>query len=164
QLRATVIQPGTTFLDDLLLQREIEQCAGGGNSLVIHDVEFGFGEWWRHFVLHNLDPGAVTGDYAIGLFDCTDAANIDTDAGVEFQGLAARCRLGVTEHDADFFANLVGEDAAGPRFRDQGSEFAQRRAHQTSLRAYSGIANFALQFGPCHERGNRIDHDDIQRV
>src|SRR4029077_15831885 len=154
----------TTFLDDLLLRREIEQRAGGGNSLVIHDVEFRFGEWRGHFVFYNLDPGAVTGDHAIGLFDCTDAANIDTNAGVKFQRLAARCRLRIPEHDADFFTNLVGENAAGPRLRNQGSEFAQRRAHQTRLRAYGGIANFALQFGPCHQRGDRIDHDDIKRI
>jgi hypothetical protein len=40
-----------------------------------------------HFVLHNLDPGAVAGDDAISLFDRADAANIEADAGVELSRL-----------------------------------------------------------------------------
>src|SRR5207302_359832 len=104
------------------------------DSFGFHNVEFRFSEWRGHFVFYNLDPGAVTGDDAIGLFDCADTANIDTNAGVKFQRLAARCRLRIPKHDADFFTNLVGKNTASPRLRDQGSEFAQRGAHQSRLR------------------------------
>src|SRR5712691_4429513 len=39
QLRAFVIQPRTTLLDDLFFQRKIEKRAGQGNAFVVHDVE-----------------------------------------------------------------------------------------------------------------------------
>ncbi len=84
QLRAFVVQPGTAFLDDLFFEREIEQRAGRGNSLVIHDVELGLGERRRDFVLHDFHARAIAGDDAVGLFDRADAADIDAHAGVEF--------------------------------------------------------------------------------
>ena len=59
-----------------------------------------------------LTSGAVAGDDAIGLLDRADAADVDAHAGVEFQRLAAGRRLGVAEHHADLFADLVGENAA----------------------------------------------------
>src|SRR5207237_3975037 len=44
ELRAFVAEPRATFLDNLFFEREIEQGAGRGNPLVIHDVELRFGE------------------------------------------------------------------------------------------------------------------------
>src|SRR3954471_7166296 len=52
QLRALVIQPGTAFLDDLFLQRQIEQRASRRNAFVVHDVELGFGKRRRDLVLY----------------------------------------------------------------------------------------------------------------
>src|SRR5205085_4597693 len=40
ELGAFVAEPRAALLDDLFLEREIEQGAGRGNPLVIHDVEF----------------------------------------------------------------------------------------------------------------------------
>jgi hypothetical protein len=40
----------------------------------------------------------------------------------------------------------------------------QVRAHQTSLRAYRGVSDLAFELGFCHERGDRIDHNDIESV
>src|SRR5205807_2153601 len=43
-------------------------------------------------------------------------------------------------------------------------EFAQRRAHETRLRANGHIANFAFELGSSHERRDRVYHDHVQRV
>ncbi len=39
------------------------------------------------------------------------AANVDAHAGVKLQRLAAGRRLGIAEHHADFFTQLIGENA-----------------------------------------------------
>jgi hypothetical protein len=67
-----------------ILKRARGVNAGRGNALVIHDVELGFRERRRDFVLHDFHARPVAGDDAIGLLDRADAANIDAHAGVEF--------------------------------------------------------------------------------
>ena len=45
-----------------------------------------------------------------------------------------------------------------------GGELAQRLAHQPGLEADVGVAHLALDLGPGHERGHRVDHDDVERA
>src|SRR6266513_2417685 len=89
-----------------------------------------------------------------------DAPDVDADAGVELKRFAARRGLGIAEHDADLFADLVGKNAAGPRFRNKGGELAERRAHQAGLGADGGVANFSFKFLFRDERGDGVEHDD----
>src|SRR6058998_307584 len=83
KLRAFVVQPRAALFDDLFLQSDIEQCAGRGDSLVVHDVELGLRKRRRDLVLHDLYAGAIPCDDAIRLFDRADAPNIDAHAGVK---------------------------------------------------------------------------------
>ena len=92
------------------------------------------------------------------------AADVNADAGVELQRLAAGRGFGVAEHDADLLAQLVGEDAGGLGLGQNGGELAQRLAHQAGLHAHGGHAHLAFQFGLGHQRGHGINHNDIQRV
>ena len=71
-----VIKPRTAFLDDLLLEGEIEQRAGRRDAFVIHDVELGFRERGRDFVLHDFDAGAIARHDTVGLLDRADAADV----------------------------------------------------------------------------------------
>src|SRR6266498_3666057 len=112
QLGAFVTQPGTTLLDDLFFQCKIEESASGGNSLVIHDIELGFGERRSNFVFHDFDARPISRYNAVGLFDGADAADIDSHAGVKLQRPAAGSHLRVSKHDSDLFSNLVCENAA----------------------------------------------------
>ena len=89
--------------------------ASRGNSLVIHDVELRFRKRRRDLVLHDLDAGPVPCNHAVGLLDRADPTNIDANTGVKFQRLAAGRRLRISEHHANFFSDLVCENAAGPR-------------------------------------------------
>ena len=131
---------------------------------VIHDVELRFGEGRRDFVFHHFDAGAVAGDDAVGLLDRADAANVHAHAGVKLQRSAAGRCLRISEHDADFFPDLVGENATGARLRDEGGEFAHGRAHQARLRADGGVADLAFQLLLRDERGDRIENDDVEGV
>ena len=99
----------------MFLQSDIEQCSGRGDSLVVHDVELGLRKRRRDLVLHDLYAGAIPCDNAIRLFDRADAPNIDPDTRVEFQRLPTRRRLRIPKHHANFFADLICENAAGPR-------------------------------------------------
>src|SRR5258707_11867177 len=51
ELAAFVAEPGTALFDDSLLEREVEERAGCGDALVVHDVELGLGEGRGDFVL-----------------------------------------------------------------------------------------------------------------
>jgi hypothetical protein len=50
------------------------------------------------------------------------------------------------------------------RERDRAGELAQRLAHQARLKADMAVAHLALDLGPRHQRGDRIDHQHVDRV
>ena len=76
--------------------------------LPVHDVELSRTERRRQFVLHDLHTGAVT-DNRFSVLDLADAADVETYRSVEFERVTAGGRLGIAEHDADLFAQLVDE-------------------------------------------------------
>ena len=43
-------------------------------------------------------------------------------------------------------------------------ELAQRLAHQPGLQADVAVAHLALDLGPGHEGGDRVDDDDVERA
>lgn len=112
-LSAFVADPGAAFLEDVFFEGEIQKGAGRGNALVIHDVEFRFGEWRSDFVFDDFEFGAVAYDHPLGSLDRSDAADVTTHTRIEFEGLAARCGFRIAKHDADFFADLVCENNDG---------------------------------------------------
>jgi hypothetical protein len=63
--------------------------------------------------------------FAGGVLEGVFAPDIDAHAGVELQRFAAGRGFRVAEHDADLFADLVGEDAGGLGLGEDGGELAQ---------------------------------------
>ena len=115
-------------------------------------------------VFDDLDLGAVAGDGAVGGLDLADAADIDADGGEELEGAAAGGGFRVAEHDADFLADLVGEDADGAGLGDEGGEFAHGGAHQAGLGTDGGIADLAVEFLLGDQGGDGVEHDDVDGV
>ena len=116
------------------------------------------------FVLHDLHFDVIADGVARGVLERFLAADVDADARVKFQRLAAGRGFGIAEHHADFFAQLVRENAGGLGLGENGGELAQRLAHQPRLHAHRGHAHLAFEFGFRHERGDGINHDDVERV
>ena len=56
---------------------------------------------------------------------------------------------------------MVGEKAGGLGLAEDGGELAQRLAHEAGLHAHGGHAHLAFEFGLGHQRGHRIDDDDV---
>ena len=54
--------------------------------------------------------------------------------------------------------------SAGLRLRDRAGELAQRLRHQPRLQAHLRFAHLAVDFGARHERGDRVDDHDVDRV
>ncbi len=52
----------------------------------------------------------------------------------------------------------------GARFGDRGGELAQRLAHQPRLAARLHVAHLAFELGARHQRGDRIDHQHVDRA
>jgi hypothetical protein len=44
---------------------------------------------------------------------------------------------------------------------DGGGQLAKGLGHEARLKAHVGIAHFALDFGPRHQGGHRVDHHHI---
>jgi len=143
---------------------EVEERTGAADALVIHDVELALGEGRRDLVLHHLDLGAVADDLAIRRLQLVLAPNVDADRGEELQRAAAGRRLGVAEHHADLFANLVRENADALGLADHGGEAAHGLRHQAGLRAHRHVAHLAVELGLGDEGGHRVDDDDVDRV
>ena len=160
---ALVGEPGTGFLDDAGLHAEIDELAALRDALAVHDVELDHLEGRRHLVLHYLDAGLVADDLLLVL-DLADAADVESDRGVEFERVAAGRRLGIAEHDADLHADLVDEDDHGARFGDGAGELPERLAHQARMEAHMAVAHLAFQFLARHQGRDRIDHQHIDRA
>src|SRR4029077_3034168 len=96
--------------DDVVLQPEVDQAARGGDALAELDVELGLAEGGRDLVLDDLHAHAVA-DRLRAVLERLDPPDVQTLGGVELQRATAWLGLRRAEHDADLFADLVGEDA-----------------------------------------------------
>ena len=161
---AFVGDPRAFLFENLVFDAEIDERAHLRDALVIHDVEFHLGERWGDLVLHNFDLRAVADDLALGRLDLIFAANVDADRGEEFQRASARGGFGAAEHDADFLADLVGENTHAVRLADDGGEAAHGLRHEAGLAAHRHVAHLAVEFGLGDEGGDRIEDDHVDRV
>ncbi len=59
---------------------------------------------------------------------------------------------------------MIGENARRLGLGEDGGELAQRLAHEPRLHAHRGHAHLAFELGLRHQRGDRINHDDIERI
>ncbi len=91
------------------LDAEIDELAHLRDALAVHDVELDLLEGRGHLVLDHLHARRVADDL-VALLDRADAADIETDGGVELERVATRRGLGRTVHHADLHADLVDED------------------------------------------------------
>src|SRR6266478_189000 len=160
---AAVADPGTGFFEDALVDAEVNQVAFAGNAFAVENVEFGFAEGSRDFVLYDFGAGARADD-PVAVLDGLDAPNVNAHGSVKLKGAAAGGGFGIAEHDANFFPDLVDEDEAGFRFGDDCGEFAQCLRHQARLQSHGGIAHVAFEFGLGDESGDRVDDDDVDGV
>ena len=72
-------EPGAGLLDHAGLDAEVDQLAGLGDALAVHDVELDHAERRRDLVLDHLDPGLVA-DGLVAVLDRADAAHVEADA------------------------------------------------------------------------------------
>src|SRR5262245_44242741 len=160
QTLAAISKPRARFFDDPLVHGEVDEIARARDALAVHDVELGFPERRGDLVLHDLHARAAADD-GVTVLDARDAADVETHRRVELQRAAAGGRLRVAEHHADFFAQLVDENEAGFRLRHDAGALPQRLRHEARLQTHLRIAHLALDFCLRHERGDRVDHDDV---
>src|SRR5690606_33871043 len=95
----------------------VDDLAGLTDALTIEDVELGLAEWWGHLVLDHLHFGPVA-KHILSVLDLARAADVQSDGSIELQGISTGCGLGVAEHHADLFTELVNEDAAASGLAD----------------------------------------------
>src|SRR5579871_3314827 len=153
-------EPRSRLLDHIGLHAEVEQLAGLGNAVAVHDVEFDLLERRGDLVLDHLHARLVA-DHLVAVLDRADTTDVEADRGIEFERIAARRRLRVAEHDADLHPDLVDEDDKAVRARDRARKLAQGLAHQTRLQAWKLVAHLAFELGLRRQSGNRVDHHHI---
>ena len=71
---------------------------------------------------------------------------------------------GIAEHDPDFLADLVGEDADRAGLGDEGGELAHGGAHEAGLGADGGIADLPFEFLAGDEGGDGVEDDDVDGI
>ena len=106
------------------MDSQIHQFTPLGDALTIHDVKDRFLEGRRYLVLDDLGTGTVADDFR-SILDGLHPADINTHRGVELQGITARRRFGIAEHDADLLAQLVDEDTRRVGLADGRCQLAQ---------------------------------------
>ena len=125
QAGCLVAEPGPFFVDDAAFDSYVDEGADVGDPFIEEDVEFCCLKWGRAFIFCNLHLNARSHFCGIvSALDAGDAADIHANRGVEFQRSTASCCLGIAEHDADFFADLVDEDRAGVAARKGCCQFS----------------------------------------
>src|SRR5512132_169033 len=156
----TVRKPGTGLFADSRLDAEIEQLAGLGDALTVHDVELDHLERRRQLVLDHLHARLVA-DHLVAILDRADPADFQPHRRVELERVAAGRGLRIAEHHADLHPNLIDEDDHGARSRDRAGELTQGLTHQPRLQADMAVAHLAFQFGARHERRHGIHHQHV---
>ena len=156
-------EPGAALHDPLVLDAEVDQLADAGDAFAVVDVELGDAEGRGDLVLDHLDADPRADDL-VAVLERGDAPDVDANGRVELERTAAGGGLGRTEHDADLLPDLVDEDERRPRLGDDRGQLAERLGHEPRLQADVGVAHLAFELGPRHERGDRVDHDDVERV
>ena len=125
---AIELQPGPFLVHHARLDTDIQNAAFLVDAMIVNNIELGLGKGRSDLVLHNLHLDVIANGVAGGVLERILAANVNADAGVEFQCLAARSGFGITEHHADFLAHLIGKDAGSLGFGKNGGELAQECA------------------------------------
>src|SRR5258706_3685478 len=108
-------EPRAALLNHVQVRGHVEKLARARDALAVEDVELALAKRRRHLVLHDLHARAIADDREIlalldGFFDRGDAAHVESQRSVELERIAAGRRLRAPEHDANFHANLVGEE------------------------------------------------------
>src|SRR6185295_15731082 len=156
-------EPRAGLFDDSFVDADVDEVAHLRDTLAVHHVELRLAEGRGDLVLHDLDARAPADD-DVAVLDAGDAADVDAHRRVELQRAAAGGRFGVAEHHADLLAELVDEDEGGLALGDGARELPQRLRHQPRLQAHLRFAHLAFDFRLRHERGHRVDHDDVDAV
>src|SRR6202790_1846870 len=159
-LVAVVRVPGAGLLDDVMHHAKLDDFAFTRNTFTVENIEQRFAKRRRDLVLDHFDPRFVGDDFLAAL-DRANAADDEPDRGVELECVAAGGRLRVAAHHSDFHADLIDENNQNIGALDIRRELAQRLTHQPSLQAGQLVAHFAFDFRLGHERGNRIDDNDV---
>jgi len=81
-----------------------------------------------NFIFDDFHSGPIA-YVLVAFFDRSDAADIQTNACVKFQGFAAGGRFRRTKENTDLFAKLIDKDKACTRAGDNGCQFSQRLLH-----------------------------------
>ena len=158
---AVVGNPRALLFENLLLDAEVDEAARHRNAFVVHNVEFAFRKRRRNLVLYNLDFRAVADDLARRVFNLSDSADVDAHRGEELEGASAGGCLGIAEHHADFFADLVRENAYALCLADCGGEAAHGLTHHAGLETHRCVAHLPVEFLTRNERGNGVDYDNV---
>src|SRR5690606_721186 len=116
------------------------------------------------FVFDDLETGAIADDGAGAVLDLPDAADVHPDGAEELERAAPWRGLGAAEHDAEFFADLGGEEADALRFVADRGQPAHGLAHEARLGADGRVAHLAFKFGARNQGGNGVDDNDLDSV
>src|SRR5262249_8692041 len=154
---------GARLLDDLALERRVQDRAFPGDPRAVDDVELGLLERRRDLVLYDLDAHAVA-EGLDAVLERLDPADVEPHRRVELQRTSAGGRLRVAEHDADLLAELVREDADRVRAVEGAGQLTQRLAHQPRLEADVRIAHLPLDLRLRRQRCDRVARDDVERA
>ena len=76
-------ETGNRLQEDDVSDGQIEQVTEQGDDLAVNDVERGIGEWRRAIELKERNTGE-NDNKIVAVFDRTDTANIEAEAGVKF--------------------------------------------------------------------------------
>src|SRR5215472_10379844 len=152
--------PGAAFLEDVLLRSEVYQISFFGNPAAVHDVELHLLEGRRYLVLHHFDPGSAA-DHRLAVLDCSDPPDVHPLRSVKLQRVATGGGFWISEHHTDLHSNLIDEDDAGLALGNGAGELAQGLAHQAGLNSHVRVAHFTFQLRLGDERGDRVDHQNI---
>src|SRR6266478_4520468 len=153
---AAEADPRPALFQHALLNAEINQVALARNSFAVDDVEFRLAERRCHFVLHHFRACARPHHF-VAFLDRLDAPDVHAHGRIKLQRPPARRRFGIPKHHPNLFPNLVDENQAGPRLRNDPGQFAQRLRHQPRLQSHLRIAHFSFQLRLRNQRGIRIN-------
>src|SRR3569833_2003483 len=100
-----------------MVNTQVDNLSGFGNTFAEHDIKLSNTEWRSNLVFNNFNFYAVT-RYFVGILNLRYTAYVQTNRSIKLKRVTTGGSFRVTEHYADFIAQLVDKYTAASGFTD----------------------------------------------
>ena len=131
-----------------------------GNAFTVHNIKFCLFERRSDFIFNDFHAGTVA-YHIVAVFQSFNPSYIHADSGIKFQRSAAGSCFWISEHNSDFFTDLIDKNSSTFGLGNDTGQLTQSLTHQPGLQANVRITHLAFDLCTRYQSRYGVDNDDI---